>query len=80
MQSDVLEVALDMRSQFNAVSDVFEHIDAVDSNFLCDPDGWLVHNPMGIRTEREIHAELEGAKVFRRMYEKRKHDVDIMIS
>lgn len=79
MQSDVLEVALDMRSQFNAVSDVFEHIDAVDPTFLCDPDGWLVHNPMGIRTEREIHAELEGAKVFRRMYEKRKHH-DIMIS
>jgi hypothetical protein len=26
---------------------------------------------MGIRTEREIHAEFEGAKIYRRLYEKK---------
>ncbi|XP_038977141.1 tRNA (guanine-N(7)-)-methyltransferase isoform X2 [Phoenix dactylifera] len=71
LQSDVLEVALDMRNQFDARLDEFEHIDTIDPNFLCDTQGWLLHNPMGIRTEREIHAELEGAKIFRRMYQKR---------
>ncbi|KNA08566.1 hypothetical protein SOVF_161140 isoform A [Spinacia oleracea] len=70
VQSDVHEVAVDMRNQFDIVSDML-HIDTVDPNFGCDPDGWLVSNPMGIRTEREVHAELEGAKMYRRMYQKR---------
>ncbi|GAB4839497.1 hypothetical protein Ancab_029021 [Ancistrocladus abbreviatus] len=69
VQSDVLEVALDMRSQFDALSNL-QHMDAVDHTFHCDPDGWLLSNPTGIRTEREIHAELEGAKIYRRMYQK----------
>ncbi|KAG1355464.1 putative tRNA (Guanine-N(7)-)-methyltransferase [Cocos nucifera] len=73
LQSDVLEVALDMRNQFDVRLDEFEHIDTIDPNFLCDTQGWLLHNPMGIRTEREIHAELEGEKIFRRMYQKRNH-------
>lgn len=68
----MLEVASDMRDQFDAYSDVFEHVDHIDSNFLCDAEGWLLHNPMGIRTEREIHAELEGARIYRRMYQKTK--------
>ncbi|XP_072963999.1 uncharacterized protein [Typha angustifolia] len=75
LQSDVLEVAFDMRSQFDACSDVFEHVDHVDPNFICDPEGWLLQNPMGIRTEREIHAELEGAKIYRRMYQKTKQHI-----
>ncbi|GJN18703.1 hypothetical protein PR202_gb05894 [Eleusine coracana subsp. coracana] len=36
----------------------------------CDKEGWLLDNPMEIRTEREIHAELEGAIIYRRMYQK----------
>ncbi|OAY65976.1 tRNA (guanine-N(7)-)-methyltransferase [Ananas comosus] len=72
LQSDVLEVASDMRDQFDAYSDVLEHVDHIDSNVLCDAEGWLLHNPMGIRTEREIHAELEGARIYRRMYQKTK--------
>ncbi|KAL5770155.1 hypothetical protein ACOSP7_014309 [Xanthoceras sorbifolium] len=71
MQSDVLEVALDMRNQFDAELDTLQHIDAIDPSVLCDEEGWLLNNPMGIRTEREIHAEFEGAKIFRRMYQKR---------
>eukprot|EP00268_Persea_americana_P056173 TRINITY_DN6597_c1_g1_i7.p2 TRINITY_DN6597_c1_g1~~TRINITY_DN6597_c1_g1_i7.p2 ORF type:complete len:137 (+),score=24.39 TRINITY_DN6597_c1_g1_i7:443-853(+) len=71
MQSDVLDVALDMRNQFDSQADVLQHIDDLDPNVLCDPQGWLLSNPMGIRTEREIHAELEGAKIYRRLYQKR---------
>ncbi|KAK7835843.1 trna (guanine-n(7)-)-methyltransferase [Quercus suber] len=70
IQSDVLEVALDMRNQFDADVDVLHHIDALSQSVLCDNEGWLLSNPMGIRTEREIHAELEGARIFRRLYQK----------
>ncbi|XP_064967343.1 uncharacterized protein LOC135614190 isoform X2 [Musa acuminata AAA Group] len=75
VQSDVLELAFDMRNQFDARLDVFEHVDTIDNNFLCDTQGWVLHNPMGIRTEREIHAELEGARIYRRIYQKQKHCV-----
>ncbi|XP_058104130.1 uncharacterized protein LOC131248094 isoform X2 [Magnolia sinica] len=71
VQSDVLEVALDMRNQFDARPDEFEHMDGLDPNILCDPEGWLLSNPLGIRTEGEIHAQSEGAKIYRRMYQKR---------
>ncbi|KAL4563640.1 hypothetical protein LXL04_027685 [Taraxacum kok-saghyz] len=66
IQSDVLEVAIDMRNYFDAESAklVFE------SDLESDNEGWLLSNPMGIRTEREIHAEFEGAKIYRRIYRK----------
>ncbi|KAL6621334.1 hypothetical protein ACP70R_033766 [Stipagrostis hirtigluma subsp. patula] len=70
IQSDVLEVAADMRERFDGYSGVFEHVDGVDKALQCDNEGWLLDNPMGIRTEREIHAELEGATIYRRMYQK----------
>ncbi|KAL6607950.1 hypothetical protein ACP70R_041013 [Stipagrostis hirtigluma subsp. patula] len=70
IQSDVLEVAADMRERFDGYSRVFEHVDGVDKALQCDNEGWLLDNPMGIRTEREIHAELEGATIYRRMYQK----------
>ncbi|KAI4296959.1 hypothetical protein L6164_036874 [Bauhinia variegata] len=69
IQSDVLEVALDMRNQFDEF-DVLKHIDPSNPTLLCDNEGWLLSNPLGIRTEREIHAELEGARIYRRMYQK----------
>ncbi|KAK7286929.1 hypothetical protein RJT34_22292 [Clitoria ternatea] len=69
VQSDVLEVALDMRNQFDEV-EALKHIDVLNSAMLCDNEGWLLSNPMGIRTEREIHAEFEGAKIYRRFYQK----------
>ncbi|XP_031406779.1 uncharacterized protein LOC116215275 isoform X2 [Punica granatum] len=71
VQSDVFEVAVDMRNQFDEKLDVLQHIDSVDPDVSIDGDGWLRKNPMGIRTEREIHAEFEGAKVYRRMYQKK---------
>ncbi|XP_052159669.1 uncharacterized protein LOC127777165 isoform X1 [Oryza glaberrima] len=70
LQSDVLEVAADMRERFDEYSDVFEHVDCIDKDLRCDNEGWLLDNPMGIRTEREVHAELEGATIYRRMYQK----------
>ncbi|KAF0916678.1 hypothetical protein E2562_010525 [Oryza meyeriana var. granulata] len=70
LQSDVLEVAADMRERFDGCSDVFEHVDCIDKDLRCNNEGWLLDNPMGIRTEREIHAELEGATIYRRMYQK----------
>lgn len=73
IQSDVLEVATDMRDYFEGESDQLLHIDKVDPNMLCDTDGWLLNNPMGIRTEREIHAEYEGGRIYRRLYQKKIH-------
>ncbi|XP_031484524.1 uncharacterized protein LOC116253703 isoform X2 [Nymphaea colorata] len=70
MQSDVLEVAHEMRDQFDACSSIFKHIDIINPDIPCDSEGWILSNPMGIRTEREIHAESEGAKIYRRMYQK----------
>ncbi|KAL5560815.1 hypothetical protein UlMin_037026 [Ulmus minor] len=72
IQSDVFQVAVDMRDQFDSKADTLIHIDEVDSSMLCDCEGgWLLKNPMGIRTEREVHAEFEGAKIYRRMYQKK---------
>ncbi|KAK9120308.1 hypothetical protein Syun_017925 [Stephania yunnanensis] len=70
VQSDVLEVALDMRGQFDAKEGKLQHMDSVDASLVCDAQGWLSTNPMGIRTEREIHAEFEGGQIYRRMYQK----------
>nr|GEU51321.1 tRNA (guanine-N(7)-)-methyltransferase [Tanacetum cinerariifolium] len=63
IQSDVLEVAVDMRKYFDEESEKLIHVDKIDSSILCDDAGWLLSNPMGIRTEREIHAEYEGMDV-----------------
>lgn len=70
IQSDIQDVAVDMREYFDAESDKLVHIDNVNPNMICDDEGWLSDNPMGIRTEREIHAEFEGARIYRRMYQK----------
>ncbi|KAH1069316.1 hypothetical protein GYH30_006788 [Glycine max] len=69
IQSDVIEMALDMRNQFDEVK-TLKHIEVLDPAMLCDSEGWLLSNPMAIRTEREIHAEHEGAKIYRRLYQK----------
>ncbi|KAL6323534.1 hypothetical protein AAG906_039112 [Vitis piasezkii] len=75
IQSDVLEVAVDMRDRFDAESDLLQHIDTIDPSMQCDEEGWLVKNPMGIRTEREIHAEFEGAKIYRRLYQEADYEI-----
>lgn len=71
IQSDVLDVAVDMRNLFDERYDLLQHVDSIDPTISCDVDGWLLKNPMGIRTEREIHAEFEGANIYRRLYQKK---------
>lgn len=64
-------MAVDMRDYFDSELDKLAHIDSIDpNNMVCDNEGWLLSNPMGIRTEREIHAEFEGARIYRRMYQR----------
>ncbi|XP_057841494.2 tRNA (guanine-N(7)-)-methyltransferase isoform X11 [Cryptomeria japonica] len=70
MQSDVQEVAVDMRQYFDSQYDSLQPMYIHHPN-LCDDEGWVLENPMHIRTEREIHAHSEGAKIYRRVYEKR---------
>lgn len=70
VESDVFQVAMEMRSQLDLRADVLKHVDAADGGFRCDDDGWLQQNPFGVRTEREIHAELEGATIYKRLYQK----------
>ncbi|THG04824.1 hypothetical protein TEA_008037 [Camellia sinensis var. sinensis] len=41
IQSDVLEVVLDMREKFDAVSDELMHVDKIDTSMLCDDERWL---------------------------------------
>ncbi|MCO5597621.1 hypothetical protein L7F22_051702 [Adiantum nelumboides] len=70
LQSDVKEVAEDMRHQFNVRLDV-SLVDELQANpSVCDVDGWLLDNPLGIRSEREIHALARGGQVFRKLYTK----------
>ena len=64
----MLEVARDMRAQFDSLPDLFDPVGFSDQGTPCDADGWVLNNPLGIRTEREIHAEFEGARIFRRVY------------
>ncbi|KAM7490434.1 hypothetical protein LguiA_033355 [Lonicera macranthoides] len=70
IQSNVLEVALNIKDHFDAESYKLIHINKIDHGVICNKDEWLLTNPMGIRTEREIHAKLEVAKIYRRMYQK----------
>ncbi|KAG9131142.1 hypothetical protein Leryth_023864 [Lithospermum erythrorhizon] len=70
IQSDIFDVALDMRNYFDAEEERLVHIDNIDSTMHCNNEGWLLNSPLGIRTEREIYAENEGAQIYRRMYQK----------
>ena len=65
-------MAVDMRDQFDSKVDTLIRIDEFDLSMLCDSKGgWLLKNPTGIRTEREVHVEFEGAKIYRRMYQEK---------
>ncbi|KAI5057643.1 hypothetical protein GOP47_0027658 [Adiantum capillus-veneris] len=70
LQSDVKEVAEDMRRQFNAKVGALL-VDELQANpSLYDLDGWLLDNPVGIRSEREIHAIARGGQMYRHLYSK----------
>ncbi|KAL0410963.1 UNVERIFIED_CONTAM: tRNA (guanine-N(7)-)-methyltransferase [Sesamum latifolium] len=44
IQSDVLDVALDMRDYFDAESDKLAHIDCINPTIPCDDEGWMLNN------------------------------------
>lgn len=68
LQSDVEEVATDMRDQFD------ENVNFTrvypPGSAMCDSDGWLLENPLGVATEREIHALANGGTIFRLLFQR----------
>lgn len=63
MQSDVLEVAKEMRTFFDAQEGLHRLTSADTSE-----DGWLLENPIGVPTEREISVLAKKGSVYRAMY------------
>ncbi|MCO5581499.1 hypothetical protein L7F22_035384 [Adiantum nelumboides] len=63
VQSDVKEVADDMCHQFNVRVDASLMDELQSYPSVCDVDGWLLDNPLGIRSEREIHALARGGQM-----------------
>lgn len=64
IQSDIEDVAVDMRQQFR------EHPGFVD---VCDDmEVWLQDNPTGIPTEREIGVLEKGGPVYRTLFRRRR--------
>lgn len=70
MQSDVKEVAKDMRHQFDTKVGISLVSDLQANPSTHDEEGWLLENPMGLRSEREIHAVSTGGQMFRNLYTK----------
>lgn len=71
IQSDVIEIAVEMRSFFDGHGG-FQRLG--DSNGLeCDTEGWLVENPIGVPTEREIAVFNKGGSVYRALYTLKEH-------
>lgn len=68
LQSDVEEVATDMRDQFDENVN-FTRVHPPGSA-MCDSDGWLLEKPLGVATEREIHALANGGTIFRLLFQR----------
>ena len=66
LQSDVLEVAKEMRDLF-AEHPGFERLGAAHG-LKQDADGWLVHNPTGEPTEHEIAVQSKGGRAYRALF------------
>ncbi|KAL2635870.1 hypothetical protein R1flu_007349 [Riccia fluitans] len=67
VQSDVKEVAVDMRRQFD------EHLGVRlvhCGSFPRDSAGWVLENPLGLPSEREVHVLTQGGMVYRSLYER----------
>jgi tRNA (guanine-N7-)-methyltransferase len=90
LQSDVLDVAVDMRDKFELHSDGMLEVGAEHDNdvFFEEPaseeeegkpeielmwkeKGWLLNNPLPVRTERECLVMEQGGSVYRVMLSKR---------
>lgn len=66
MQSDVVEVAEEMRDCFDA--NEFLCRVGTDFDLQVDCSGWLVDNPIGLETEREIAVLNNDGSVYRAMF------------
>lgn len=66
MQSDVLEIALEMRDLFDSHSG-FRRLGEADG-IACVEGEWLAENPIGTPTEREIAVLKKDLNVYRALY------------
>lgn len=73
VQSDVKDVASEMRAEFD------EHLGSslqvaagdggADVSFVkYDSEGWAEENPLGVPSEREAHVQTNGGRVYRAVY------------
>jgi len=63
VQSDILEVAEDMRMQF------LEHAPQLEQDrSTTDEDGWSRENPLGVPSEREAVVLSRGGSIFRAVF------------
>jgi len=69
LQSDIEEVARDMRDQFDEHT-AFTRLHKLDLAAHCDSEGWLLQSPLGVSTEREIHAVANGGRIYRSLFER----------
>lgn len=67
IQSDVHEVAKEMRALFEAHAGL-RRVGGAADGLAEDVDGWLVDNPMGLETEREITVRSNHGHVFRALF------------
>lgn len=66
IQSDVIEVAAEMRNAFDTHGAF--HRTANDGDLRIDDEGWLLENPLGLATEREVSVLNKGGSVYRALY------------
>lgn len=70
LQSDVKEVATNMRCQFDTKAGISLVNELQANPSTHDTEGWLLENPLGLRSEREIHAVSNGGQMYRSLYTK----------
>jgi len=68
LQSDVEEVAKDMRDQFDENAN-FARVH-LPGSVMCNSEGWLLESPLPVATEREIHAVANGGCIFRLLFQR----------
>lgn len=73
VQSDVKEVAVDMRAEFEeqlGSSLEVADVDGGESDVPVkrDLEGWVEENPLGVPSEREAHVIATGRRVYRALY------------
>ncbi|CAM6114079.1 unnamed protein product [Calypogeia fissa] len=70
VQSDVKDVALEMRTEFDEQLESSLQVVAGDGDTPVkrDSEGWVEVNPLGVPSEREAFVEANGGRVYRAVY------------